>query len=86
MKNFCLALLLISYSCHISAQDVTLNWAKTFGNAGDDYGIVVDSSGNVYTIGTFFYTTDFDPGPGVALADSSGIFIINMIKVETFYG
>ena len=41
-------------------------WAKTFGDVNYDrgYGITVDNSGNVYAIGSFLGTIDFDPGTG----------------------
>ncbi len=77
MKNAFFILLFIGCSLYVAAQDVTLDWAKTFGNVVDDYGlsIVADGKGNVYTVGTFEYTTDFDNGPGVAIAYTGGIFI-----------
>ena len=42
-------------------------WAKQFGGANNDgaYGMALDSSGNVYTVGNFSGTVDFDPGDGV---------------------
>ena len=42
-------------------------WAKQFGNIGEDSGIslAVDSQSNVYTVGSFGGTVDFDPGAGV---------------------
>ncbi len=43
-------------------------WSKQFsgGNDSDNgEGIVVDGAGNVYTVGRFEGTVDFDPGPGV---------------------
>ncbi|SKB12493.1 conserved hypothetical protein [Planktothrix sp. PCC 11201] len=42
-------------------------WAKNLGGSGDDvgYDITVDSAGNVYTIGFFNGTVDFDPSAGI---------------------
>ncbi|WP_222164798.1 T9SS type B sorting domain-containing protein [Edaphocola aurantiacus] len=52
---------------HSNAQNVQLEWAKSLGGNGDEEGrdIAVDANGNVYTTGSFEYTADFDPGPGV---------------------
>lgn len=45
-----------------------LIWARSWGGAsgnGDGlYGLAVDAAGNVITVGTFWGSADFDPGPG----------------------
>ena len=45
-----------------------------FGDTDQDlgYSVTVDSSGNVYTTGSFISTIDFDPGAGTANLTSSG--------------
>lgn len=53
-----------------------LKWAKSLGGTNDEvaYSVSLDLSGNVYTIGWFQGTVDFDPGPGVyTLTTLSGV-------------
>ena len=38
-------------------------WALNLGETGEGYAVDVDASSNVYTSGTFFGTSDMDPGP-----------------------
>lgn len=49
-------------------------WVNTVGGSGPEYAgcIRLDASGNVYTIGTYSGTVDFDPGPGLAVLDGAG--------------
>ncbi len=65
-------------------QDVNLAWAKQMGGASSDQGnsIAVDASGNVYTTGSFFGTTDFDPGPGTYNLTSFGSGDIFVSKLD----
>ncbi|MCT7956699.1 Ig-like domain-containing protein [Laspinema palackyanum] len=60
----------------ISKLDASGNflWAKQLGGGSDDnsYSLSLDSSGNVYTTGTFQGTVDFDPGAGTANLTSAG--------------
>lgn len=49
-------------------------YAKRLGGSGDDKGlqIAVDVFGNVFVIGEFSYSVDFDPGPGKSQFTSNG--------------
>ena len=65
-------------------------WAKSMGGMDFDYGrdISLDSSGNVYTMGSFErgYTvpaSDFDPGPGTYSLISAGYFDIFVSKLDS---
>ena len=60
-------------------------WVKQLrGNSGEVYAesTILDSSGNIYTTGTFRYTVDFDPGAGTAnlstVPDANDIFILKL--------
>jgi large repetitive protein len=59
-----------SWDVWISKLDAAGNfvWAKRFGSTLADNGRTVktDAAGNVYTIGTFTGTVDFDPGAGTS--------------------
>ncbi|HYG52415.1 MAG TPA: hypothetical protein VD905_16000, partial [Flavobacteriales bacterium] len=55
-------------------QDPIFDWSRAMGGTGEEYGysVTTDPAGNVYTVGTFSGTADFDPGPGVSNATSNG--------------
>ncbi|HIK12836.1 MAG TPA: SBBP repeat-containing protein [Oscillatoriaceae cyanobacterium M33_DOE_052] len=65
------------------------SWTKSLGGSSGDFGksIAVDNSGNVYTIGSFYGTADFDPGAGTTNLTASGqddIFISKLNADGTF--
>ena len=59
-------------------------WAKQLGGTDDDdsYAIAVDAIGNVYTIGTFYATADFDPGVGTYNLTAVGQYDIFISKLD----
>lgn len=61
-------------------------WAKRIGSINNDnggYGITVDASGNVYIVGDFRGTADFDPGPGTANLTPVGSGDVFFAKYDT---
>lgn len=74
-----LLLVVFAFSCNPAtssapATDGDFIRAMSIGAANEDigYGVCVDSSGNVYTTGSFNGIVDFDPGTGVYELDSEG--------------
>jgi hypothetical protein len=65
---------------YITKSDPSGNliWAKHLGNANNEqvYAIQTDAAGNVYTIGNFEGTMDFDPGPGIFNLTQAGTYSI----------
>ena len=51
-------------------------WAKSIGGTGDDAGngVGVDENGNVYLTGNYSGTVDFDPGEGISVLTSPGLY------------
>lgn len=70
----------------ISKLDSTGNfiWAKNMGGSSANIGraITIDVSGNVYTTGYFYGTSDFDPGLGNYNLTSSGYMDIFISKLD----
>lgn len=85
MKNIFLVLFLSFTSHQLSAQNISLEWAKSAGGNDTDHAlsIDIDSSGCVYTTGYFYSTVDFDPGPGTYNMTSSGYNDIYVQKLDS---
>ena len=59
-------------------------WVRSMGGPQSDVGeaITADDSGNVYTTGEFYYTSDLDPGPGTLYLGGSAATNIFVIKLD----
>ena len=70
----------------VSKLDASGNlvWAKRFGSTGYDEGwsVAVDGLGNVYTIGSFWGTVDFDPGVNTVNLVSAGAADVFVSKLN----
>ena len=62
MKNLATLLLLLSSCISLQSQNQALDWAHLLGGTSSDRGedITVDRMGNIYTVGPFAGTVDFD--------------------------
>jgi len=71
--------MILVFALPMWAKTQTFEWARRFGSSSNDvgYSIGVDANGNVYTLGSFAGTTDFDPGPSVfnLTAASQDVFL-----------
>ncbi|MEL6659639.1 MAG: T9SS type A sorting domain-containing protein [Bacteroidota bacterium] len=80
-------LVVVSLFVTIALHAQNYEWAKSFGGSGFDTAeqvssIRVDDLGNVYAIGQYEGTADFDPGPGTANLSSSGLFDVFVQKIS----
>ena len=67
-------------------RDGILVWGRSVGGDGVDQGLActIDTSGNVYTIGIYEGTADFDPGPGVVnLTGTAGDLDVFISKLDS---
>ena len=80
---FAASVLLLGQAARVHAQDFV--WARGIGGSESDagLGVAVDSSGNVYTVGCFEGTVDFDPGAGTENLISEGSDEIFVSKLDS---
>jgi Secretion system C-terminal sorting domain len=98
MKNCkkIIILLLMILEHFAKAQTVNFQWEREINGGGTDdlASMVVDSVGNVYTIGGFYGMVDFDPGIGTLYMGNSGytMFVYklnpvgNLVWVKEIFG
>ena len=62
-----------------------LQWAQTWGGSTQDhgYGVTADNSGNIYVIGVYQLTVDFDPNSGVDSHTSNGYDDVFLSKFDS---
>ncbi len=74
------------FDAYLSKVDVAGNlvWATGFGGTNSDVGkaVYADNAGNVYVIGEFYNSGDFDPGTGVTTLTSNGFNDIFVAKFD----
>jgi hypothetical protein len=72
MKRILLVILVLLINEKLFAQ--SFGWAKSMGGNGTDvgYDIATDATGNVFSVGVFEGTVDFDPGSGVFTMNTNG--------------
>jgi len=75
-----------SWDIFISKLNASGNfvWALSMGSATNDIGnsLALDPSGNIFNMGVFTGTVDFDPGAGVSNLTSSGQYDTYVLKLK----
>ncbi|MCK0114727.1 SBBP repeat-containing protein [Gelidibacter sp. F63206] len=83
-RNFLLFLGTLCISVTLSAQNPSFEWAKQMSGPSSENGtaLTMDSSGNIYTIGQFYQTVDFDPSAETYHLTSNGELDIFISKLD----
>ncbi|GAB1453310.1 hypothetical protein MASR2M47_33660 [Draconibacterium sp.] len=85
-KNTILALIvnLFCVTSSLQAQQPKLEWAKQMSGSSSENGtaMAMDSSGNIYTIGLFYQTVDFNPSAITYTLTSNGETDIFITKLD----
>ncbi|MCE3226133.1 MAG: hypothetical protein K0S32_684 [Bacteroidetes bacterium] len=82
MKRILVACMFILLANIHSKAQFNLAWANSVNGTWNQIGthIATDASGNIYTVGTFSYIADIDPGPGSQTVASVGGEDIYVVK------
>jgi gliding motility-associated-like protein len=84
MRTVVCSIALLLISTFLPAQNLSLQWAHSYGASDIDIGqdVTTDADGNVYHIGEFRGTVDMDPGPGVYNLTSNSLNDIYITKLD----
>lgn len=85
MKKNILFIFFLCCSKLVFGQDANFLWVKQFGGTGTSgaRSMELDASGNIYTIGGFSGTVDFNPGSGIYNLTSIGDHDIFVSKLDS---
>ncbi len=74
MKQLLIILVIMAAFAGLAFAEIK-PYAFSFGSTGEDYGkdIATDSAGNIYAVGYFNGSVDFDPGTGTNIKTAVGI-------------
>ena len=85
IRHFILFFCFAIFFTNVNSQQAYHNWTKTGGSISMDIGnsLHVDALGNVYTVGRFQGTVDFDPGTSIYNLTSNGGYDIFVQKLNS---
>ena len=85
MKYLYILIFTLIFTANSYAQDPTFVWSKAMSGTDFEYGnsIGFDAAGNIFVLGIFAGTVDFDPGVGTFYLTSSGQYDIYVSKLNS---
>ncbi|MBL7911613.1 MAG: SBBP repeat-containing protein [Bacteroidia bacterium] len=83
LTTICFLLVLLS-GTETFSQIPVFQWVHNYGStfAEDGQSVAVDATGNVFAVGAFRNTIDFDPGPATMALTSSGVTDVYITKID----